>query len=80
MHDPTESARRALAQEVNQDAERTKLEEKYGDVMTTSEMQERFTVEGFLAPFVVCRRTSDGKRGTLMFSHSPRFYFGWQED
>lgn len=80
MHDPTESARRALVQEVNQDAERTKLEEKYGEVMTTSQMQELYSVEGFLSPFVVCRRKSDGKRGTLMFSHAPRYYFSWQED
>ena len=80
MNDQTENARRQLVQEVNRDAERTKLEEQYGEVLTTSEMQERYTVEGFLAPFVVCRRKSDGRRGTLMFSHSPRFYFGWKED
>jgi len=78
--DSTEQARRELVQEVNQDTERAKLEEKYGDIMTTSEMQERYTVEGFLAPFIVCRRKTDGKRGTLMFSHSPRYYFSWQED
>lgn len=80
MTDPTEAARRALVQEVNQDAERAKLEEKYGEVMTTGEMQALYTVEGFLSPFVVCRRKADGKRGTLMFTHSPRYYFGWQED
>lgn len=78
--DSTEQARRELVQEVNQDTERAKLEEKYGEVMTTSEMQERYSVEGFLAPFIVCRRKTDGKRGTLMFSHSPRYYFSWQED
>ncbi|MEZ5949121.1 MAG: hypothetical protein R3C12_07890 [Planctomycetaceae bacterium] len=78
--DSTEQARRELVQEVNQDTERAKLEEKYGELMTTSDMQSLYDVEGFLSPFVVCRRKSDGKRGTLMFSHSPRFYFGWQED
>ena len=80
MSDPTENARRELVREVNQDAERAKLQEKYGEVLTTNEMQVRYTVEGFLSPFVVCRRKSDGKRGTLMFSHDPRYYFGWQED
>lgn len=80
MADPTETARRALVQEVNQDTERAKLEEKYGEVMTTSQMQELYSVEGFFSPFVVCRRKSDGKRGTLMFSHAPRYYFSWQED
>ena len=78
--DSTEQARRELVQEVNQDTERTKLDEKYGEVMTTSEMRLLYDVEGFLAPFIVCRRKSDGKRGTLMFSHSPRYYFSWQED
>lgn len=78
--DSTEQARRELVQEVNQDTERAKLEEKYGEVMTTSMMQSLYDVEGFLAPFIVCRRKSDGKRGTLMFSHSPRYYFSWQED
>ncbi len=48
--------------------------------MTTSMMQSLYNVEGFLAPFIVCRRKSDGKRGTLMFSHDPRYYFSWQED
>jgi hypothetical protein len=80
MSDPTENARRELVREVNQNAERAKLEEKYGEVLTTSQMQELYSVEGFLSPFVVCRRKSDGKRGTLMFSHDPRYYFGWQED
>jgi len=78
--DNTEQARRELVQEVNQDAERAKLVEKYGDVMTTSEMQSLYNVEGFLSPFIVCRRKADGKRGTLMFSHAPRYYFSWQED
>ena len=78
--DNTEQARRELVQEVNQDTERAKLEEKYGELMTTSMMQSLYDVEGFLAPFIVCRRKSDGKRGTLMFSHSPRYYFSWQED
>lgn len=80
MNDPTENARRALVQEVNQDTERAKLEAKYGEVMTTSEMLEFYTVEGFLSPYVVCRRKANGKRGTLMFSHAPRYYFSWQED
>jgi len=78
--DSTEQARRELVQEVNQDTERAKLAEKYGDVMTTSEMQSLYDVEGFLAPFIVCRRKADGKRGTLMFSHAPRYYFSWQEE
>ena len=50
------------------------------EVMTTSEMQELYTVEGFLAPFVVVRRKSDNKRGTLRFDHSPRIYYSFEEE
>ena len=46
----------------------------------TQELQEDFKVEGFLAPYVVVVRRSDGVRGVLEFDHSPRRYFGWQPD
>ena len=42
------------------------------------QLSQDFTVEGFAAPYVVVRRKSDGQRGTLMFQHSPRFYFGFE--
>ena len=31
-----------------------------------------------MAPLVVVRRKSDGVKGSLMFQHSPRFYFGFE--
>jgi hypothetical protein len=43
---------------------------------TIAELQADFEVLGFAAPFVVVRRRSDGKRGSLEFTHSPRVYFG----
>jgi hypothetical protein len=46
----------------------------------TAELQQEFEVLGFLAPFVVVKRRSDGKKGTLEFKHSPRVYFGFRED
>jgi hypothetical protein len=46
----------------------------------TQQLQEDFEVLGFLAPFVVVKRRSDGKKGTLEFKHSPRVYFGFRED
>jgi hypothetical protein len=46
----------------------------------TAELQEDFTVHGFGAPFVHVTRKSDGKKGTLQFTHSPRVYFGFQPD
>lgn len=47
---------------------------------TTDEMTAEFAVVGFAAPYVVVKRRSDGVLGTLEFKHSPRVYFGWQED
>lgn len=48
--------------------------------MTTDEMRERYTVIGFMAPFVVVDRKADGVRGSLEFTHMPRRYFGWTAD
>lgn len=50
-----------------------------GKTWTTAEMQAEFEVLSFAAPLVVVRRKSDGKLGTLEFTHSPRVYFGWEE-
>lgn len=47
---------------------------------TTDQLQEEFSVLGFMAPYIVVQRKSDGKTGTLQFKHSPRIYFNWQED
>lgn len=46
-----------------------------GPVWDTAGMQEDFEAIGFAAPFVVVRRRSDGVKGTLTFTHSPRHYF-----
>jgi hypothetical protein len=46
----------------------------------SDELGEYFTVVGFAAPFVVVIRKSDGQRGTLEFTHSPRVYFAWKAD
>jgi hypothetical protein len=51
-----------------------------GRKWTTAELQAEFEVIGFAAPFVVVRRRSDGQRGSLEFTHSPRVYFGWRPD
>ena len=42
-------------------------------------MSAEFEGIGFAAPFLVVKRKSDGKKGSLEFQHSPRFYFNWQE-
>jgi len=81
MTDPTESTRRLIVAEINYDpGSREALEAAHGQVWSTPELTQDFEVLGFLAPFVGVRRKSDNKRGSLLFQHSPRFYFGFQED
>lgn len=41
----------------------------------TQQLQEHFTVHGFLAPFISVTRKADGVKGVMMFTHSPRLYF-----
>jgi hypothetical protein len=48
------------------------------EVWDTGMMQDDFEALGFQAPFIVVRRKSDGVKGTLMFTHRPRYYFGWE--
>ena len=79
--DATENIRRALAHEINlKPLERKDLEARWGKVWDTLELGADFEVRGFLTPFVVVRRKSDYKLGSLVLQHSPRFYFGWEED
>jgi len=79
MDDPTEATRRTLVTQVNSNAaERKKLEERHGTVYDSDEIRELFEVIGFAAPFMVVRRKSDGAKGSPMFQHSPRFYWGFQ--
>jgi hypothetical protein len=81
MCDETETIRRQMVAEINADpGSRPDLESKYGQVWDTSQLQEDFQVLGFMAPFVVVRRRSDGVRGSLMFQNSPRFYYSVQPE
>ena len=61
---------------------RKDLEERFGvgHVWSTDELREHFTVVGFCAPFVVVERSVDGMRGSLEFTHNPRFYFNFVPD
>jgi len=81
MHDETEDIRRREQAELNaKAAERAALEAEHGQVWDTDQLRADFTVMGFQAPYVVARRTADGKVGSLQFQHNPRFYFNWKED
>lgn len=82
--DQTEGIRRLLVSEINGDVEtddplleRKRLEFEHGQVWDTSEMTSAFEATGFMAPFVMVKRRSDGIKGSLMFQHHPRFYFNF---
>ena len=78
MHDSTENIRRQMVEEINANpGSREALEEEHGQVWDTDELTRDFTVDGFMAPFVVIIRKSDGVKGTLQFKHFPRFYYGF---
>ena len=79
MTDPTEPIRRERLIEINADpGPKEALEARYGKVWTTSELSETYEVIGFMAPFCVVRRRSDGVKGSLEFQHQPRLYFNFQ--
>ena len=46
---------------------------------TVANVASGFDVLGFAAPLVVVRRKPDGKLGSLLFRHHPRYYFAFQE-
>ena len=71
--DPTEGARRRLLAQVNSHAmDRSGLEARHGWVWDTVWLAQDFEVLGFAAPFVVVRRRTDQKLGSLLFQHHPR--------
>jgi hypothetical protein len=81
MPDPTESIRRQQVAAINAEpGSREYLEATEGEVFDTSELQEAFTVLSFLAPYVVVQRKSDDVRGSLLFQHSPRLYYGFKPE
>jgi hypothetical protein len=44
----------------------------------TTTLQQDYEVLGFQAPYVVVIRKSDGQKGSLMFDHMPRRYYGFE--
>lgn len=56
------------------------IEKLYGPVWNTEELRRDFEVMGFLDPYVVVRRRSDGAVGSLEFTGNPRLYFNWKQD
>ncbi len=80
MNDPTEQLRRERMVEIAAEVgSRESLEARYGQVWDTAQLTKDFEVVGFAAPLVVVRRKLDGKKGSLEFQPSPRFYFNFEE-
>ena len=78
MTDSTEEIRREMVAEINAEpGSREALEVQHGQVWSTDQLQEDFDVLGFMAPIIAVRLKSDGRKGSLMFQHSPRFYFSF---
>jgi len=76
--DTTETMRREMCEAMRAaDPDKAALEAEHGKVWTTDELTADFSVEGFMAPFVVVTRRADGVRGSMMFRSHPRFYFGF---
>ena len=50
------------------------------ELLDTEQMSALYTVRAFMAPFAIVQRKSDGKMGSLEFTHSPRRYFNFVED
>ena len=79
--DQTEQLRRDMVAEINAaPGSREALEQQYGAVWDTKQLQELFQVQGFAAPVAVARRPEDGAVGTVKFQHPPRFYFNFDSD
>ena len=58
---------------------RTQLEKDYGKIWTTDEATAEFDFIGFLAPAVTVVHKATNKKGCLLFTHSPRFYYDFTE-
>jgi hypothetical protein len=80
MNDSTEAARREMLAAGQPAADLAAEKEQ---TWTTAELQRDFNVLAFAAPFVMVRRISDRKLGSLEFARGEdgeRRYFDWRED
>lgn len=56
--------------------ERLRKEEPL-NIWSPADFRRDFDALGFMAPLVHARRKLTGEDGILMFTHLPRWYFGW---
>ena len=79
MNDLIDSLPSHLSDEEKGTTIRKTLSKTFGEtnVWNTAELQRDYKVESFLAPTVTVIRKSDNQKGTLEFTHAPRFYFNF---
>jgi hypothetical protein len=75
MEDDTEELRRLMLETGIPQANLAYAKEKWDHI----EVAQHFEIVSFAAPFCVAIRKSDGARGSLEFTHHPRFYFNFVE-
>jgi len=81
MSDQTETIRRLMVQQINTvPSDRERLEAQHGKVWDTQQLQADFEVLGFAAPLIVVSERRTGQKGSLLFQHSPRLYWGFTPD
>ena len=87
--DNTEAVRKIMVVGLNaqvetndETTERARLVTIHGEsnVWNTDELRAKFEVIGFAAPCCVVRERETGKKGSVFFQHSPRFYFDHRAD
>jgi hypothetical protein len=76
MTDSTEAFRRAMIESGQPQRDLEKAEQRWD----TEAFKRDFEAIGFAAPFVIVRRKADGVKGSMEFTHSPRWYFNFMAD
>ena len=76
MTDDTESFRREMLETGQPYVDLARADQRWD----TDQLRAEFEVLGFLAPFVVVRRKSDNVKGSMEFTHNPRWYFNFVPD
>lgn len=58
---------------------KNKLLADFQEVLTTDEATEKYKFIGFNSPLAFVERKSDGVKGSLRFTHMPRYYFDFKK-
>jgi hypothetical protein len=78
MFDSNKDETEALRRQLIEQGIPYELAAKAERLWDTDQVRDEFDVLGFMAPFVAVVRKSDGVKGSLMFTHSPRYYFNFE--